>query len=115
MSATTERRIPLVPIERPDGRTYRPRKVVGERWENDAWMDERCGVVILGTHDVERATEFATELLRYWYDPDYVPVKPEVGWWRLGIDHGDLRWVEDERRGRAGVMFTAGWPDGSVA
>ena len=86
-------------IERPDGRPYRPRKViahlVGEDYE---------GVIVLGTHDIARAQVLADALVRA-YDSGYVAAKPEAGWWREAFESGRLRWTADEVRGRAGVLF----------
>jgi len=100
---------PLEPITRPNGKTYRPRKVVAHRWENDDDWYEGCGVLVLGTHDIERARKLATECCEYWFSMPYA-VKPQPGWYRLGYagaSTGDPTWLHDEVRGRAGVMFTA--------
>lgn len=99
----------LPAIERPNGKTYQPRKVVAHRWENDDDWYEGCGVVVLGTHDVERAHRLAQECCEYWFSMSFA-VSPEVGWFRLGYggaSAGDPVWLHDAVRGRAGVMFTA--------
>jgi hypothetical protein len=87
-------------IKRPDGRAYKPRKVIayllGEDYE---------GVIVLGIHDIARAQVLADALVRTGVDPGYVAVKPETGWWREGYESGQLRWISDEMRGRAGVLF----------
>jgi hypothetical protein len=79
----------LPAVTRPNGKQYRPRKVVAWRWENDdaSPVLEGCGAVVLGTHD------------------------PEVNWFRLGYQGGELAWVRDAVKGRAGVMFTADYPE----
>lgn len=98
----------LLAVERPDGRLYRPRKVVVWPWENDdAWSEWRGGAVVLGTHDVERARELADSSIKLWFGAELSAVKPEPGWWRLGYSYGDPTWIEDVVRGRAGVWFTA--------
>lgn len=103
----------LAPIERPNGKLYRPRKIVVEPWENDGWANDGCGAVVLGTHDVEAARALATERIRDWFDSELTPTKPEVGWFRLayGGSRGEMNWVRDEVHGRAGVMFTADYPE----
>lgn len=101
--------IPLVPLTRPNGRQFRPRKITVERWENSVHNDA-CGVVVLGTHDVEAARVLAQDAIQGWADtPGVVPTKPEVGWWRLTYAgaRGHRCWTSDESNGRAGVMFTA--------
>jgi hypothetical protein len=87
-------------IERPNGKAYRPRKViahlVGEDYE---------GVIVLGTHDIARAQVLADELVRIYVDSREVAAGPVTGWWRDGFECGQLRWIADEVRGRAGVLF----------
>jgi hypothetical protein len=87
-------------IERPDGRAYKPRKIiaylVGEDYE---------GVIVLGTRDIARAQVLADVLVQAEVDSSYAAVKPEAGWWREGYESGCLRWIADEVRGRAGVLF----------
>lgn len=97
----------LPAIMRPDGRPYRPRKIVAHSWENDTVHDWSAGAVVLGTHDVERARVLADSSIKVWFGSEFSAVEPEVGWYRLGYEYGDQVWTEDERRGRAGVWFTA--------
>ncbi|PXY20348.1 hypothetical protein [Prauserella endophytica] len=101
----------LSPIERPNGKTYRPRKIVGFPWENDGWTNDDCGVIVFGTHDIEAAREFAHAVIDYNFGNDLVPTKPHIGWWRDGFENGERVWRADPVRGRAGVMFTAGYPE----
>lgn len=89
-------------IVRPNGQPYRPRKVVVESWENDG---EDCGCIVLGTHDIERAQPLADEACEAWHGMP--ATRPELGWWRLGYQYGELRWSNDPVKGRAGVYFTA--------
>jgi hypothetical protein len=99
----------LPSIVRPNGKTYQPRKVIAHRWENDDDWYEGCGVVVLGTHDIDRAHKLATECCEYWFSMPHAN-NPEVGWFRLGyagVSTGDPTWLHDDVRGRAGVMFTA--------
>ena len=97
----------LEPIERPDGRTYRPRKIIAWSWENDTVHDSSAGVVVLGTHDVGRARMLADSCVKSWFGGELSAVEPEPGWYRLAYERGEPMWTEDERRGRAGVWFTA--------
>jgi hypothetical protein len=98
----------LVPIERPNGKVYRPRRIRAEAWENDdTWSEWRGGAVVLGTHDVELARPLATAAIRRHFDAELVAADPEVGWWRLGFHFGELRWMPDPERGAAAVYFTA--------
>lgn len=98
----TESAIP--PVIRPNGKPYRPRKLVAYAWED--YDNCRSGVVVLGTHDPERARELASSSARYWYGTAYI-VEPARVWWHDGIEHGERRWQHDAVRGRAGVCFTA--------
>jgi hypothetical protein len=96
---------PLPPIERPDGRTYRPRKVIAHAWGDDGYELER-GAVVFGTHDVERARALAERACADWYGTAHA-VRAEVGWFRDGYVNGRRAWIRDEVRGRAGVWFVA--------
>lgn len=104
--------IALVPVRRPDGRWYRPRKVVAQAWEDDDRdIDPRRGAVVLGTHDVQEATSLAQYACGVWYGSAVVE-SPVVGWFRRGYvagRQGDPCWIQDPKRGRAGVMFTSVW------
>jgi hypothetical protein len=94
-------------IVRPDGTVYRPRFVKAYPWSDvDCAAGPDQGVVILGTHDVKRAHEFAESQCRYWFMGNYA-TQARVGWFRLGYESGEQRWIETVRGGRAGVWFTA--------
>lgn len=95
----------LPPITRPDGRVYRPKKVVAHAWGEYGYDLER-GAVVLGTHDVERARALAASACASWYGLEHA-VRPEVDWFRDGYENGRRAWVRDEVRGRAGVWFVA--------
>lgn len=90
-------------ITRPNGRPYRPRKVVA--WPVADADEMTSGVMVLGTHDVERARPLADECAAAWVDGGYVAAEPEVGWFREGYEAGRPMWLRDEVRGRAGVWF----------
>lgn len=94
-------------LVRPNGKAYRPRKgvrVVG--WDSRiSGFNDDYGVLVLGTHDLDRARH-AAFLTRY-NEEDQYPVNPTVGWWRNSFGYGgDPWWVEDPARGMAGVMWT---------
>jgi hypothetical protein len=87
-------------IQRPNGSPYRPRRVFAQ-----AVGEEDEGVLVLGTHDLDRAQSLADKVARYIAGSGFVAVKPEAGWWRDGFECGQRRWVNDEVHGRAGVLF----------
>lgn len=89
-------------VTRPDGRLYRSRKVIAYPVYDD---DELiCGVVVLGTHDIERARSGADTVAAY-DDSNFIAVNPVTGWWRDGFEYGRRAWIYDECHGRAGVWF----------
>lgn len=92
----------LPPIVRPNGKTYRPRylRVVG--WDIDWSRDHETEwqVAVLGTHNVDAAREMAPQ----GYHCPYL-IKPELGWVRLGMNHGEPTWLHDDVRGAACVIF----------
>lgn len=93
----------LPAIERPNGKQYRPRKITG----NAVGDENGCviAVIVLGTHDVERARPLAEDCARYWVDGGYTAANPEAGWWRNGFHWGEPTWIDDAVSGRAGVRF----------
>lgn len=107
MEATDER---LPVIMRPNGEPYRPRKMIAYAWDNRDWSDDECGIVVLGTHDVDCARSFAQSALDFPVGlgmPLYIASRADVGWFRQGYDSQGPTWIRDEVRGRAGVMFWA--------
>lgn len=103
--------IPRVPIQRPNGRWYRPRKIVAAVWDNtETWGDD-FGVYILGTHDIEASRQFATDSVAYFHDGGMVADKPERCWVRDGFHYGDRTWIDDPVYGRAAVCWTAAYPE----
>lgn len=96
--------IKLPAIERPNGKTYRPRKIVVEPIERP---DGGYAVIVFGTHDVEFAWPLATTWIKAETDPQDAAGEPRVGWWRDGYIYGERTWIPDDDLGRAGVWFTA--------
>jgi hypothetical protein len=92
----------LVPVRRPDGRLYRPRKIIAFILDAEP---EYARVLVLGTHDIGTARELAERALRNW---GCEPVNPVLGWWRSAIRNHAVWFEADERRGRAGVSFEIG-------
>ena len=90
-------------ITRPNGRPYRPRKVVAREVADAEEMTS--GVMVLGTHDIERARKLADKCAAAWVDGGYVAAEPEAGWFREGYEYGRPMWLRDEVHGRAGVWF----------
>jgi hypothetical protein len=102
--------IKLPAIVRPNGKTYQPRKIAVEAWENDNASDGwTVGAIVFGTHDVDFARPLATEAVRR-FDDDMVALGAETGWYRDGFQGGERTWVDDPDLGRAGVWFRADYP-----
>jgi hypothetical protein len=93
----------LTPIQRPNGKIYRSRAVTA-----NAVVDEDqilSGVIVLGTHDRERAQPLADRYARWQLGSGYAAASPRTGWYRDAFEGGERRWITDEERGRAGVYF----------
>lgn len=95
----------LPAITRPNGKVYRPRKLVAHAWE-DQHGYAGAGAVVFGTHDENRARPLALRVCGHWYGTTSVRVIGSA-WWRDGYEHGERCWVADDEAGRAGVMFEA--------
>lgn len=110
--SVTSELIPRVPVQRPNGKWYRPRKIVAVAWD-DPWPvdDDYCGVYILGTHDIDASREFANSSIAYFHDSGMVATKPEKCWIRDGYHNNDRTWISDDVRGRAAVGWTAQYLD----
>lgn len=91
------------PVTRPNGKLYRPLKINGHAVTDE--YDDVIAVLVLGTHDIEKARPLAEHCVRQWVDSSYTAVDPHTGWWRDGFQYGQRWWVDDEIRGRAGVRF----------
>lgn len=91
------------PVTRPNGKVYQPLKVNGHAVADE--HDDVIAVLVLGTHDIERARPLAEACVRLWAGGGYEAVCPSTGWWRDGMQYGQRWWMDDEVRGRAGVRF----------
>jgi hypothetical protein len=91
------------PITRPNGRPYRARKVTAHVLSDE--MDFFSGVLVTGTHDEGRALELARALVMRELGEGYQPICSGSGWWRDGMESGERRWIADDERGMAGVLF----------
>lgn len=83
---------------RPNGKPYTPRKglrQIGFYDENE----NRDYVVVLGTHDIDKAREFGRP-----YRCAYLG-EAWRGWGRWTIRNGEQWWDFDPVRGAAGVVF----------
>jgi hypothetical protein len=90
-------------VTRPDGRTYRSRKIAAYAVvDGDEFL---CGVMVLGTHDVQRARELADSYASWQLGSEYAAADPVTGWWYLGYAATGRAWIEDPVKGRAGVWF----------
>lgn len=88
----------LVPVTRPNGNVYRPRKAPSavEIWNDD----EGCvWVYVLRTHDIERAWNLACG----WMGAERDTAEP--AWVRHVMRDGDHWYERDEVRGAPCVIF----------
>lgn len=95
----------LTVIERPDGRTYRPRKLAAHAVTDPDDGDTLIGVVVLGTHDPAKAQALADGYARWQLGSRHVAVSPVAVWWRDGFAYGRRGWIDDPVTGRAGVWY----------
>jgi hypothetical protein len=92
----------LPPVQRRDGRWYVPRKLTAEGVTED---EELTGVMVLGTHNREAAQPLADAFVTAQIGGGHRAVYSGGGWWRDGMEHGERRWIGDEDKGRAAVLF----------
>lgn len=92
-------------ITRPDGRLYRPRKVAAYAVTDPDDGDSLAGVMVLGTHDADRAKPLADSYAAWQLGSGYSAADPLAGWWRDGFAGGRRCWVDDPVTGRAGIWF----------
>lgn len=94
---------------RPNGKTYRPRKLglIAEAWEDQDYNGGGAsGVIVLGTLDPDAARPIALDAIRRFFDV-FDAAAGEPGWFRNGFHSGERRWFIDCEKGRPGVSFTA--------
>jgi hypothetical protein len=86
-----------VPVLRPNGKLYRPRKgpvaVLVEGLDYD-----QCWIYVLRTHDEERARELAQQM-------ETIEPRGRLCWIREAIRNNDREYVEDTVRGMPVVIF----------
>ena len=92
----------LEPVTRPNGKVYRPRKIRAEVLYDEDTIE--CQVLVLGTHDIAQAQEFADRVV-WVIDRKYRADTPRTGWWRHTVRDNDPYFEPDETRGAAGVIF----------
>jgi hypothetical protein len=97
--------IELLPIVRPNGKVYRPRKIREIYFEND--YGRRNDVFVLGTHDLIGAVEPAAVEARYriGHSEFLFDAVGEIGWWREMVQRGERVVIYDDVRGAAGIRF----------
>jgi hypothetical protein len=95
----------LLPIERPNGKIYRPRKIRAIYCENH--HGQRDSVIVLGTHDVIGALDTAALEAQYraGHADILIDAVGEIGWWREAIERGERVVIDDDVRGAAGVRY----------
>lgn len=92
------------PITRPNGKVYRPRKLVACAVSDE----DSCliGVVVFGTHTLTaEVQEMADRYVAWQIDGGYAPANPAPVWWRDGFNCGQRQWMDDCVTGRAGLWF----------
>lgn len=97
-------------IIRPNGSTYRPRKLRAQILGNE---DEVDGVVVLGTHDLHDARALAERELATSCEGWYRLAPNDPGkrvWYRQALagffeDQPLYHYIDDEEYGAAGVLF----------
>jgi hypothetical protein len=91
----------LPPVQRPNGKMYRPRKIVA-LFFHDA-DDIEAGVVVFGTHDIPRARRLAMHLAD---TIGMMAVDPELRWVKSTMRHHDPVFEDGcPDTGRACVWF----------
>lgn len=99
----------MTEFTRPNGRPYRTRRsgLWVCAWENPDEFTSGC--IVFGTLDPQGpAAALAHEACADWFgDADsFCIAYPTPGWWRDGYAISGRTWIEDEKRGAPGVMFT---------
>jgi len=95
----------LVPVTRPNGKVYRPRKAPrAQLVDNTDDREPYAWVFVLGTHDVESALPLAERVAASeGMQPDRDSA--EKTWMRLAMRNGDRVYDIDSVRGAATVTF----------
>lgn len=91
----------LEPVERPNGKLYRPRLIRAHMIDDE---DHWPFVVVLGTHDKKVALPVAQKELDQ--NENGLLARPICPvWYRLTISNYETCWIWDDVRGAAGVLF----------
>lgn len=90
-------------ITRPNGKVYRPRKIVAE-FTFDDYSSSESGVLVFGTHDIHIARRLAFNLVNS-YDSSLMAVDYHQTWLYRTIRNGDIHFEYDPVFGRAAVEF----------
>jgi len=94
----------LTPVERPNGRLYRPRKPPATRLVPD--IDSLFAYIyVLRTHDVDIALELA-KVLAVWEGVEFREDRPpRLIWTRIAMRDYEQQYVDDPVRGVPAVCF----------
>lgn len=93
---------------RPNGKTYRPRNPDQRILIpfGDIGGPKPYGVAVIGTDNPDDAQPRADGFLQWVTgNPNARAVAPVVGWWRKGYKRSGLVLLEDDVRGRPGVLY----------
>jgi hypothetical protein len=97
----------LAVVERPNGKVYRARKAPGVFLIDNPHLGE-TEVMVIRTHDADRATALAaTEARRCGIEWEE-PVPATISWARESIRDGEPWWEFDDVRGVPCVVFSPG-------
>lgn len=98
---------------RPNGKTYRPRNPDQRLlipWGDIGGSDPH-GVTIIGTHDPADAQPRAVGFFQWITgNPDARAVAPVLGWWRTGYRRSEHALLQDEIKGRPGILYVCEEP-----
>lgn len=88
-------------IKRPNGKLYRPRKIVAEFFYED---EIEAGIWVFGTHDGSLSRKLASDLLLT-YDKGLMATSAYTLWVSRVIRNGTVMYEQDDEHGRAAVCF----------
>lgn len=95
---------------RPNGKPYQPRNPDQRLlipWGDPTGTTNPHGCAIIGTHDIDDAQPRANAFLQWITgDPATRATNPVIGWWRTSYRRSEPILLEDDIKGRPGIMFT---------